>query len=719
MLVAITTTDLLLFGWSIHPRQALSVLALPDPTVDAVHQILLKAGTMAGPVRVLGSPAVAEVAPDRLVPFGMQDAGGYSSLDMCQQRAFLQRVQRVDDDLLDLCNVRYVLDPATYGALNEYQGVQYFPRNPLLDATLGGDLSDEVLRVSSSVAPTEIRVVSALIGGADLAQNTGVAEITLHAASGDVVGRVRLRAGVDTMDWAWDDEAGAASAQHLRVEVAGEFADKLADGRVASRVPSFARIQLRSTTGAADTVELRSIAPRGRLVVYGVALVDRDGNLQQLFGRNKSKYREIAHDQKVRVLENTAAYPRAFLVPRARMAPPDMSLEKRESRPFSPHEEVVLAAETPPTSLNPAGIDAAALSKPGVRGTARVDWYTPAEVDLSVDTPMPAFLVVTDTFYPGWHAYLDQRESPILRGDLIFRVVEVPAGVHQIVFRFEPASVWAGLAISLGCSRAVAGCPGRGEAQAVRSISASLMQVVRLLGLWAILDGMFLAVMPRRWARWWSQWIGIIGKRPPLARAIVFLEWAVGVWLVMYSGSRLRRNKDRVSPARSESARHTDQALFSAPASLFLLVLFRAPIWLYRLRLGWTLGNRFLLLTHRGRKSGSIYRTVIEVVHYNPETRESVVVSGWGSRAEWYRNIQHSPPLEVDTGGKRYKPVFRELRPEEKYPVVVDYMRRVPRLARPIVRRLGFDTRGPEAERRAHAERLLMIGFRPAAGLSS
>jgi hypothetical protein len=41
---------------------------------------------------------------------------------------------------------------------------------------------------------------------------------------------------------------------------------------------------------------------------------------------------------------------------------------------------------------------------------------------------------------------------------------------------------------------------------------------------------------------------------------------------------------------------------------------FKLPITLYRAHLGWLLGHRFLLLTHRWRTSGKIYQTVLEVV---------------------------------------------------------------------------------------------------------
>jgi hypothetical protein len=56
------------------------------------------------------------------------------------------------------------------------------------------------------------------------------------------------------------------------------------------------------------------------------------------------------------------------------------------------------------------------------------------------------------------------------------------------------------------------------------------------------------------------------------------------------------------------------------------------PIYLYRLNLGLLLGHRFLLLVHRGRRSGLLRETVLEVILYEPATRESVVLSAWGRR---------------------------------------------------------------------------------------
>lgn len=104
--------------------------------------------------------------------------------------------------------------------------------------------------------------------------------------------------------------------------------------------------------------------------------------------------------------------------------------------------------------------------------------------------------------------------------------------------------------------------------------------------------------------------------------------------------------------------------LFRSRPARVLRLLFRLPIYLYRLNLGWLVGHRGLLLVHRGRKSGRVYQTVLEVIFYDPETRESVVLSGWGEKADWYRNIKASPALEVQTGRQRYVPSQRFLAPE-------------------------------------------------------
>lgn len=72
----------------------------------------------------------------------------------------------------------------------------------------------------------------------------------------------------------------------------------------------------------------------------------------------------------------------------------------------------------------------------------------------------------------------------------------------------------------------------------------------------------------------------------------------------------------------------------------------RAPIWLYRARLGALFGARLLMLEHIGRKSGHPRYVVLEIVDH-PGTGSYVVVSGFGSRAQWFRNLEVNPQVRV------------------------------------------------------------------------
>ena len=64
----------------------------------------------------------------------------------------------------------------------------------------------------------------------------------------------------------------------------------------------------------------------------------------------------------------------------------------------------------------------------------------------------------------------------------------------------------------------------------------------------------------------------------------------------------------------------------SKPRGL-LWLMFKLPVYIYRLRLGWLLGHRFLLLTHQGRKTGKIRHTVLEVIRYDKSGRRALAAS--------------------------------------------------------------------------------------------
>lgn len=81
-----------------------------------------------------------------------------------------------------------------------------------------------------------------------------------------------------------------------------------------------------------------------------------------------------------------------------------------------------------------------------------------------------------------------------------------------------------------------------------------------------------------------------------------------------------------------------------------LRLFLRLPILLYRARLGWLLGGRFLMLTHIGRKSGKSRQAVLEVVHHDSEADTYFVAAGWRGKADWFKNIQANPTVQIMAG---------------------------------------------------------------------
>lgn len=150
-----------------------------------------------------------------------------------------------------------------------------------------------------------------------------------------------------------------------------------------------------------------------------------------------------------------------------------------------------------------------------------------------------------------------------------------------------------------------------------------------------------------------------------------------------------------------------------------LQLLYRLPVSVYRKGLGLMLGGRFLLLTHRGRKTGRIYQTVLEVLRHDETTGEYIVVSAYGDKADWYRNIRASPALEVQVGRHQFVPDQRFLTEEEGYGELLCYERRYPVISLILMRVVGLKYHGTESERRSLAAFFRFVSFRPRGSGSS
>ena len=127
-------------------------------------------------------------------------------------------------------------------------------------------------------------------------------------------------------------------------------------------------------------------------------------------------------------------------------------------------------------------------------------------------------------------------------------------------------------------------------------------------------------------------------------------------------------------------------------------LLWRAPIWLYRLNLGWLLGKRMLLLTHTGRISGLQRQAVLEVVDHDPEQNTYVIASGFGRKSDWFRNIQAQPNVIIGVGRAGIPARAEVLSANDGGQAIVDYGRRHPRAIKNLAGLMGYQLDGTEAD---------------------
>lgn len=150
----------------------------------------------------------------------------------------------------------------------------------------------------------------------------------------------------------------------------------------------------------------------------------------------------VYRDQRVRIYENPAAKPRAYLVYEAESVASGPLTLKRLVDPTLDFDTRVLL-EAP----GPASVQRLASGEGG--GSARIDEYDTGQVTVAVNASAPAYLVLTDQYYPGWEAAVDGQPTPIYRANYLFRAVSVPQGMHRVVFRFVPRSFYLGALVAV------------------------------------------------------------------------------------------------------------------------------------------------------------------------------------------------------------------------------------------------------------------------------
>jgi len=157
----------------------------------------------------------------------------------------------------------------------------------------------------------------------------------------------------------------------------------------------------------------------------------------------------LVYEDEVRIYRNEDHLPRTYLVANA-IHIEDVEERKAALRSVDPREVVHLEV-TPP-------LEPHASVPPSFTNQVESLRYGSNEISILADTPIDCYLVLSDSWAPGWKAYLRpadaedplnaEQELDILRANLNFRAVAIPAGRHVIRFKYTPDSVKLGLYVS-------------------------------------------------------------------------------------------------------------------------------------------------------------------------------------------------------------------------------------------------------------------------------
>jgi hypothetical protein len=152
---------------------------------------------------------------------------------------------------------------------------------------------------------------------------------------------------------------------------------------------------------------------------------------------------EITHGKRLITLRDSYL-PRTFIVPGSLVMRQKGVLDFMADGAFDPRNTIIFES-------GPSGVESPPLSSDSwtVSGEVVITSYRPDRIGLTTEATGKAYLFLSEIFYPGWKAFIDGEPTEILRGNYLFRILEVPKGPHEVRFVFDPWTIKGGTGITL------------------------------------------------------------------------------------------------------------------------------------------------------------------------------------------------------------------------------------------------------------------------------
>ncbi|HAV42603.1 TPA: hypothetical protein DCX15_01100 [bacterium] len=163
-------------------------------------------------------------------------------------------------------------------------------------------------------------------------------------------------------------------------------------------------------------------------------------NVKYILAENELEGEDLkpVYDGEIKIYEDLKAFPRAWIVPEGKVLKTKEEIfDELKSLDFDPKKAVILEEE-------PQGFKGSKA-----QGEATIIEYQPEKVIIQAELNQDGFLVLSDSWYPGWKVFVNGKKGKILRANYIMRAVQLSNGRHLVEFIYDPPSFKVGLFISL------------------------------------------------------------------------------------------------------------------------------------------------------------------------------------------------------------------------------------------------------------------------------
>lgn len=163
----------------------------------------------------------------------------------------------------------------------------------------------------------------------------------------------------------------------------------------------------------------------------------QDGAKHDFSVFDDDKYKLIWHDNAWQIYENLQVAPRVFLTSDFIVISDKESIIKEFHKKTFNENKTLILEEDPNLKKNLLKLN-----------KVEINSYTPNEVLIKTYSDAESMLFISDSYYPGWKAHIDDNETKIYRADYVFRAIKIPEGEHLVKFSYISSSFNTGVIIS-------------------------------------------------------------------------------------------------------------------------------------------------------------------------------------------------------------------------------------------------------------------------------